>query len=81
MSRRTSRSRSPCPDEVPTDDPVVCFAKPGAGYSRGYFTEDLPGPGPGAGAQADWHAARGWIFVSVDHLGVGESSQHEPERV
>ncbi len=31
------------------------------------------------GAQADWHAARGWIFVSVDHLGVGESSQHGPD--
>jgi alpha-beta hydrolase superfamily lysophospholipase len=59
--------------------PVVCFAKPGAGYSRGYFTTDLPGPGPGKGAQADWHAERGWIFVSVDHLGVGESSQHGPD--
>jgi alpha-beta hydrolase superfamily lysophospholipase len=60
-------------------EPVVCFAKPGAGYSRGYFTEDLPGPGHGRGAQAEWHAARGWVFVSVDHLGVGASSQHDPE--
>jgi alpha-beta hydrolase superfamily lysophospholipase len=57
--------------------PVVCFAKPGAGYSRGYYTEDLPGPG--LGAQAAWHAERGWIVVSVDHLGVGESSLHNPE--
>ena len=24
---------------------------------------------------------RGWIFVAVDHLGVGESSQHDPERL
>ncbi len=63
------------PDEV-AEDPVVCFAKPGAGYSRRYFTEDLPGPG--RGAQAEWHARRGWIFVSVDHLGVGDSSQHDP---
>lgn len=54
--------------------PVVCFAKPGGGYSRGYYTVDLPGPV--RGAQADWHAARGWIFVSVDHLGVGDSSIH-----
>ena len=54
--------------------PVVCFAKPGGGYSRGYYTVDLPGPA--RGAQADWHAARGWIFVSVDHLGVGGSSLH-----
>jgi len=68
------------PDGLP-DDPVVCFAKPGAGYSRGYFTEDLPGPGHGCGSQAEWHAARGWIFVSVDHLGVGASSQHDPVRL
>jgi len=64
-------------------DPLVCFAKPGGGYSRRYFTEDLPGPRAGAqaGAQAAWHAARGWIFVAVDHLGTGESStHHDPER-
>jgi alpha-beta hydrolase superfamily lysophospholipase len=67
------------PDQL-GPEPVVCFAKPGAGYSRGYFTADLPGPGTGGGSQADWHAARGWIFVSVDHLGVGDSSQH-PERL
>jgi alpha-beta hydrolase superfamily lysophospholipase len=61
-------------------NPVVCFAKPGGGYSRGYFTVDLPGPGKGA--QADWHAQRGWIFVSVDHLGVGESSTgHGPDKL
>lgn len=72
------------PDDVGSagsqaQDPTVCFAKPGAGYSRGYYTTDLPGPGPGKGAQADWHAERGWIFVSVDHLGVGESSLHGPD--
>jgi len=66
------------PDDVGTD-PVVCFAKPGGGYARGYYTEDLPGPANGA--QADWHAARGWIFVSVDPLGVGDSSQHDSERL
>ncbi len=59
--------------------PVVCFAKPGGGYSRGYFTCDLPGPAKGA--QAAWHAARGWIFVSVDHLGVGGSSLHDGPRL
>ncbi len=57
------------------DRPVVCFAKPGGGYARTYYTLDLPGPRPGA-LQLDWHAERGWVFVSVDHLGVGESSQH-----
>jgi hypothetical protein len=60
-------------------EPVVCFAKPGGGYSRGYYTVDLPGPA--RGAQAAWHAERGWIFVSIDHLGVGESSQHAADRL
>src|SRR5262245_61467912 len=58
--------------------PVVCFAKPGAGLARRYFTEDLPGPA--RGAQAAWHAQRGWVFVAVDHLGSGGSSHHDPER-
>lgn len=68
----------PDPANIPTL-PIVCFAKPGGGYSRGYYTIDLPGPT--RGAQADWHAARGWIFVSVDHLGVGESSIHEAAKL
>jgi alpha-beta hydrolase superfamily lysophospholipase len=69
------------PDEVPPN-PIVCFAKPGAGYSRGYYTADLPGP-PGIEpqSQASWHADRGWIVVSVDHLGIGASSRHDPERL
>jgi pimeloyl-ACP methyl ester carboxylesterase len=56
--------------------PVVCFGFPGGGYSRGYFTFDMPdGSARGqAGGQAAWHAQRGWIFVSCDHLFVGESS-------
>lgn len=64
-------------DRVPSE-PVVCFAKPGGGYSKGYYTHDLPGPGrdPGTGSQAAWHAERGWVFVSVDHLGVGSSTTH-----
>jgi len=66
----------PDPKALP-ERPVICFAKPGGGYSRRYYTVDLPGPG--RGAQADWHTARGWVFVSVDHLGVGQSSLHAPE--
>ncbi len=54
------------------DRAVVCFGFPGGGYSRGYFTFDMP-DGSGGG-QAGWHARRGWIFVSCDHLFVGESS-------
>lgn len=63
----------PDPEKVPSPA-VVCFAKPGAGFTRRYFTTDLPGPA--RGSQAQWHAERGWVFVSVDHLGVGESSTH-----
>jgi alpha-beta hydrolase superfamily lysophospholipase len=68
----------PDPADI-ADPPVVCFAKPGGGYSRRYFTMDLPGPA--SGAQAEWHAARGWIFVSVDHLGAGDSSLHNGARL
>jgi pimeloyl-ACP methyl ester carboxylesterase len=60
-------------------EPIVCFAKPGGGYGRGYYTVDLPGPAHGA--QAEWHAARGWVFVALDPLGVGDSSQHDAERL
>lgn len=60
--------------------PTVCFAKPGGGFTKEYFTADLPGPG--TGSQAEWHAERGWVFVSVDHLGVGGSSRrHDPHRL
>jgi alpha-beta hydrolase superfamily lysophospholipase len=62
--------------------PVVCFAKPGGGYSKGYYTEDLPGPSSSSGSQARWHANRGWVFVSIDHLGVGASStDHDAARL
>jgi len=61
--------------------PIVCFAKPGGGYGRGYYTCDLPGPRSGSGSQAEWHAQRGWIFVSIDHLGVGDSSIHEGNKL
>lgn len=66
----------PEPESLPAQ-PVVCFAKPGGGYSRFYYTYELPGPA--SGAQADFHVARGWIFVALDNLGSGESSIHEYE--
>jgi pimeloyl-ACP methyl ester carboxylesterase len=60
--------------------PIVCFGFPGGGYSRQYFTFDMPGAS--GGGQAGWHAARGWVFVSCDHLFVGESSAPtEPEKL
>jgi len=70
----------PDPAKMP-DQPVICFAKPGGGYSKGYFSHALPGPGRNDISQAQWHAQRGWIFVSVDHLGVGHSSLHAPEKL
>jgi pimeloyl-ACP methyl ester carboxylesterase len=57
------------------DPPVVCFVFPGGGYSRQYYSFDMP-DGSGGG-QAGWHAERGWIVVAVDHLGVGESTVPE----
>ena len=66
----------PEPGAIP-GPPVVCFAFPGGGYSRQYFTFDMPaGETPDAGdggGQAGWHARRGWVFVACDHLFVGES--------
>jgi len=60
----------PEPDAL-VDPPVVCFGFPGGGYSRGYFTFDMPGAS--GGGEAGWHASRGWVFVACDHLCVGES--------
>lgn len=66
----------PDPEHLP-ETPILCFAKPGGGYSRGYFTEALPGPADGA--QAAWHAGRGWIFAAMDPIGTGSSTRHPPE--
>lgn len=68
----------PDPDRLP-DAPIVCFAKAPAGYSRAYYTAELPGPG--SGAQASWHAEHGWIFAAIDLLGCGSSSKHDAERL
>jgi hypothetical protein len=52
---------------------VICFAWPGGGYSREYFSFDMPGSV--GGGQAGWHARRGWIFVSFDTLNSGASTR------
>jgi pimeloyl-ACP methyl ester carboxylesterase len=57
------------------DRPVVAFAFPGGGYSRGYF--DIRHEG-GAYSQAAFHTRRGWIVAACDHLGVGDSDQPGP---
>jgi pimeloyl-ACP methyl ester carboxylesterase len=61
----------PPPDRL-TDPPSVVFAMPGGGYSRGYF--DMEFPGHSGYSQAQHHVERGLIVVSIDHLGVGQSS-------
>jgi pimeloyl-ACP methyl ester carboxylesterase len=60
------------PDGEPADPPVVCFAFPGGGYCRRYFSFDMP-DGAGGG-EAGFHCDRGWIFVACDHLGFGDST-------
>jgi hypothetical protein len=60
------------PDVLPAD-PTICFAWPGGGYHRGYYTLDLPG-GPD-GAQASYHTDRGWIVVACDYLNAGDSTR------
>jgi pimeloyl-ACP methyl ester carboxylesterase len=59
-----------------TDAPVVCFAFPGGGYNRRYYSLDLVDGGCG---QAKWHTDRGWIFVACDHLQFGDSSIMDPD--
>lgn len=57
--------------------PIVCFGFPGGGYSRHYWSMDFPEVG--AGGQAGWHCDRGWIFVAIDSLQVGDSTHFEPD--
>jgi pimeloyl-ACP methyl ester carboxylesterase len=52
--------------------PIVCFAFPGGGYTRRYFSFDMPGSS--GGGQAGFHTDRGWVFVACDNLGFGDST-------
>ncbi|MDB6061964.1 MAG: hypothetical protein JWM78_2067 [Verrucomicrobiaceae bacterium] len=61
----------PEPDQLAAS-PVVCFAFPGGGYSRRYYSFDMPDSS--GGGEAGWHVERGWIFVACDHLGFGDST-------
>jgi hypothetical protein len=64
------------PAGVLSDPLVVCFAFPGAGYCRRYFSFDMP-DSMGYGGEAGFHCDRGWIVVACDHLGVGDSTVAE----
>jgi pimeloyl-ACP methyl ester carboxylesterase len=61
----------PDPADLPKS-PVVMFAIPGGGYSRGYF--DMHFAGHQDYSQAEHHVARGILFIALDPLGVGGSS-------
>lgn len=56
---------------------TLMVAFPGGGYSRGYW--DIQWPGVDGYSEAGYHAARGWLVACVDHLGVGDSSQPDPQ--
>jgi alpha-beta hydrolase superfamily lysophospholipase len=58
----------PVADTIP-ERPAVLVALPGAGYSRRYF--DIHEPGY---SEAAYHNRLGTVVVTLDHLGVGESS-------
>lgn len=61
------------PEGSPRPCPLLVLL-PGGGYARGYF--DLPVPGF---SQAEHHAAAGCAVLTLDHLGVGESSLPDRE--
>jgi pimeloyl-ACP methyl ester carboxylesterase len=54
--------------------PAVLFCFPGGGMSRRYYDIPVP-PGAGSYSMARHIAGRGFVVVTVDHIGVGESSR------
>ena len=68
----------PTPDLLP-ERPVAIFACPGGGYSRRYF--EMHFAGHAGYNEAEWHVAQGTIYVTIDHLGVGESSVPDLSRI
>jgi len=65
------------PDGPLCDPPVVAFMYPGGGYGRRYFSFDMPDST--GGGQAGFHTDRGWIVVTCDHLGAGDSTVIDPD--
>jgi pimeloyl-ACP methyl ester carboxylesterase len=54
--------------------PAVLFCFPGGGMSRRYYDVPVP-PGAGSYSMARHIAGRGYVVVTVDHIGVGDSSR------
>jgi alpha-beta hydrolase superfamily lysophospholipase len=63
--------------EIMPARPIVMFAFPGGGAGRGMWC--MEAPDTLEYSQARWHAERGIIFVSCDHLGTGGSSHPDPQ--
>jgi pimeloyl-ACP methyl ester carboxylesterase len=61
------------------DPPLVIFALPGGGYSRGYY--DMHFDGHTGYSEAQFHLERGCIFVGCDPIGVGQSTLPEPASI
>jgi alpha-beta hydrolase superfamily lysophospholipase len=57
-------------------DTLAIFAVPGGGYSQAYF--NLQFPGREGYSEAEFHTARGTVFIAIDHVGVGASSLPDP---
>jgi pimeloyl-ACP methyl ester carboxylesterase len=66
----------PDPTEL-LDPPIVMFGLPGGGAGRGFWC--LETNETTAWSQARYHADRGVVYVSVDHLGAGESTSDDVE--
>jgi pimeloyl-ACP methyl ester carboxylesterase len=60
------------PSLLTSQPPIALFCLPGGRCSTGYF--DLQIEGYADYSMADYLAARGFIVVAFDHLGVGQSS-------
>lgn len=70
---RETASTVHLPDHI--DGPLtVLVAYPGGGYGRGYYNIAAPGNY----SQAWHHTDDGFAVIACDHLGVGDSSRHDP---
>jgi len=68
----------PDPADLP-EHKVAIFACPGGGYSRAYFYMGFPGHR--GYNEAEYHVARGTIYVAIDHIGVGEGTIPDLSRI
>jgi pimeloyl-ACP methyl ester carboxylesterase len=68
----SAATSDPPVSEPPASESTVIFAFPGGGYNRHYYDLDLPGHR--GYSQAAHHAGQGFVVVTIDHIGTGDSS-------